>query len=489
MKSLTVEKMASQTAGIPLAPPESTKPGRRKIGLFWEDTQIHTTAGGHVNAVDGNFNDSPTFGPGWDVALTRHINYMKRLGLNQVYYPEVWYYGSFYTNTPEWFLRDPGRHPVDYDIQIATRLAAEGMDFWPTVNNWHLPSLDMWVKPAANVQAGTAGDYVNTVTKDGKANMSTDWTSPAVLNALHPRVQRAFKNIMTDIASRLACKSSFKGVAVWIKYNSGIAALGGEDTSEFVVDTVNQSYDDYTVNLFAQENGLAAELQALGAGGAGRFAAWYTWLHDNHWNTWRTWRKQKITQLWNDLAAIIAAKKPGAKLQLLFQEPQPIIGLIGDGTCGNVPLCGPLLTGVTDIATWLENGAIDLGALALIPNIVITRMPHYSSYEIYLRTHPNWETDIPMQQLLARRQTYFDPTYNLPFPRVDGGISFDTYYEGDFDVQKLPKFGYSSSVTTTNMFPSFFSSGDDASWHVTEPQARAEQGYGRFWPSRCGSGT
>ena len=95
--------------------------------------------------------------------LTRHINYMKRLGLNQVYYPEVWYYGSFYTNTPEWFLRDPGRHPVDDDIQIATRLAARAAGLRPTVNNWHLPSLGHGEARRECATAGTAGDYVNTV--------------------------------------------------------------------------------------------------------------------------------------------------------------------------------------------------------------------------------------------------------------------------------------------------------------------------------------
>jgi hypothetical protein len=95
------------------------------------------------------------------------------------------------------------------------------------------------------VSAGTPDEYVNAVDKTGKVLTSSSWVNPPMWNALHPMVQTALKNLVGDIMDRIGSYDSVKGIALWTTMHS-THGLG----------TIDQSFDDYSVNLFAQDLGL-----------------------------------------------------------------------------------------------------------------------------------------------------------------------------------------------------------------------------------------
>ncbi len=201
--------------------------------------------------------------------------------------------------------------PPDFDRWMADRYSKEGFDYWPSIRNWSLPSLADWVKTPADVRSGAATEYVNTVDNNGKVLTNSAWHNPPMLNALHPRVQAALKNLVADIMNRIGHYDSVRGIALWTTIHSS-HGLGA----------IDQSYDDYTIGLFAKELGL--QLPKPGGAPEGRFTKWYQRLRAEHWNQWIGWRKRKQTELYYALADIVGRKKPGAKLNVMVGvQPNP----------------------------------------------------------------------------------------------------------------------------------------------------------------------
>jgi hypothetical protein len=405
-----------------------SKPGHRKLGMYWEDQVFQQNfAELSVRRMTAS-QQSAAFRR----ALDRHVAYMKLIGNNLVIDPVVWYDSALFQPSAEFHpsrVTDEGTmRPPDFDRWMAERYSHEGFDYWPSIRNWALPSLSSWVKYAGDVRSGAATDYVNTVDKNGRVLTSSAWHNPAMMNALHPRVQAALKNLMTEIIERLGQYDSVKGVALWTTIHS-THGLG----------TPDQSFDDYTVRAFATDAGLTLPL--LTGAPDTRFQQWYQWLHASHWDAWIAWRKKKVTELYYALADIVARKKPGAMLNVMVFYPVPTmrVGLT-----------------VTDVTSYLDSVGLDLAALARNPNIVISRLLLAHEYQHQLCVKTASAPGIP--ELLQRESLNFSPAWQQPFLGKTGGVvvQYD-YFEHNLAQSEL-------------MHPKDWRVGEPG-WHVTSPKA------------------
>ncbi len=94
-------------------------------------------------------------------------------------------------------------HPAEFDLMMARRYTREGIDFWPSIRNWSLPSLKAWVTTPEEIHSGKATEYVNTVTAGGEGRTRSRWHDPPLLNSIHPRVRSALKNVVREVMDRI----------------------------------------------------------------------------------------------------------------------------------------------------------------------------------------------------------------------------------------------------------------------------------------------
>lgn len=425
-------KRVDTASDIPTWPQEMQNDHRRRMGLYWEDPILTNSFGTRMVGKHGS-DQSQQF----NLALERQITYLKLTGHSEVVYPVVWYQTALYEPSVE-YSTDPKKqnrpHPAMFDQIMAARYSQEGIEFWPSIRNWSLPSLQSWLKSPAAIAAGEAGEYVNTVTSDGRVQTNSAWHNPPMVNALHPRVQQALRNLVAEIMDRIGNEPSVKGIALFTTIHSS-HGLG----------TIDQSYDDYTVHQFSLETGVT--LPTVPGAVETRFHFWYEWLRAEHWQEWVTWRKQKQTELYTELAQTIAARKPGAKLQLMVLYPLPLIG------AGKT---------VDDVGTYLDEIGLDLVTLAKDPNIIITRMNQASLYQLDLRAQN--ENSPAMLQEYQRLKLDFDAKWNKPFvDTAQASVIHYAYFEQD--VTKAPRL---------NMPPLW--QGPDPTWEVTSPKGSGRNG-------------
>ncbi len=416
-------------APVPAPPAEALKPGRRKLGMYWEDEVFQQNfaelAVPRMTAADQ--------AAAFRRALDRHVAYMKRIGHNLVIDPVVWYDSALYQPSAEYLTNGASGfavarlRPPDADRWMAERYTQEGFDYWPSIRNWSLPSLAKWLKPAAEVSSG-ADDYVNAVDKDGTVRTRSAWHNPPVLNALHPRVQTALKNLVAEIMDRVGRYDSVRGVALWTTIHSS-HGLG----------TVDQTFDDYTVHAFAAD----ARIQVPPTQGEPdtRFQQWSQWLRAQHWNAWIGWRKRKQTEFYYALADTVARKKPEAKLNVMVFYPVPTM------TVG---------LSVDDQRAYLDGIGLDLDALARHPNILITRLTLAHEYQHRLCTKTAGAAGMP--ELLQRSTLDFSPKWQQPFlGKTAGAVIQYTYFERNLGKsERMHPVGWRAS---------------EPGWHVTSPKA------------------
>jgi len=422
---IKAEKVAPDEA-TPNWPGEAKQPGRRKIGMYWED-QVFQQNFGELSVPRMNAAERAA---AFRRALDRHVAYMHRIRHNLVIDPVVWYDSALFQPSPEYNAasRFNGLRPPEFDRWMADRYSQEGFDYWPSIRSWSLPSLSEWVKPAADIRAGSASDYVNAVDKNGDVRTRSSWHATPMLNAFHPRVQTALKNLIADIMDRIGAYDSVRGIALWTTIHS-THGLG----------TIDQSYDDYTMQTFSADTGTL--LPKLVGAREDRFRQWSQWLRAEHWDAWISWRKRKQTELYYALADIIARKKPGAKLNVMVFYPVPTM------TVG--------LT-VNDVGAYLDGIGLDLGALSRHPNIVICRLTLAHQYQNQLRTTSPGAPAMP--KLLERSRLDFSPEWQRPFVGKSAGAVIQySYFERDLTrSERLRPHGWRTA---------------EGNWHVTSPKA------------------
>jgi hypothetical protein len=424
---MRVEKVDIATA-VKGQPAVVRKSDRRKLGMYWEDEVFQQNFGELSVPRMTAAQQAAAF----QRALDCHVAYMKLIGHNLVIDPVVWYDSALYQPSAEYHpsrMTDQGTlRPPDFDRWMAKRYSEAGFDFWPSIRNWSLPSLVDWVKSADDVRSGGATEYVNTVDKNGRVVTRSAWHNPPMMNALHPRVQGAMKNLVTEIMDRLAPYESVKGIVLWATIHS-IQGLG----------TPDQSYDDYTVRTFASDEGL--RLPPPPSPPEGRFRQWCQWLHSQHWNAWIAWRKKKVTELYDAMADIVARKKPGAKLNVMVLYPSPTMNV------GKT---------VDDVQAYLDSVGLDIDALARNPNIIISRLTlaHEYQHQLVKRT----ASSPGMPELLQRAALDFSPAWQKPFlGKTAGAVVQYTYFEHNLaHSERLHPVGWRAG---------------EPGWHVTSPKA------------------
>jgi len=411
---------------IPAWPVEMKAAHRRSLGIYWEDPVLSYDFAGDPRKLtdDGAF----------EVVLDRQIDYLKRVGHSSVIYPLVWYRGALYQPSEEYpDQKQVNRpHPPEFDKSMARRYSQEGIAFWPSIRNWRLASLQAWVKTPEEVRSGAVTDYVNTVTAAGQVKTQSQWHAPPYLNAFHPRVQTALKNLVADMMNRIGSEPSVQGVALFTTIHS-THGLG----------TIDQSYDDYSLKQFSKDTGI--RLPALDGPVEDRFRQWHDWLQKQHWEAWIRWRKGKETQLLNDLAHIVASKKPGAKLQVMVKYPIPTM---------NAGLK------VSDVGKYLDEIGLDIEELARNRDILISRIYRSGAYQIQLRDHD--ERSAGMEELLARSRLDFDAGWQGPFVgRTAGAVIQYDYFEAAWKNPERLR------------LPTDWGGGEPA-WHVTSPKGAGQ---------------
>ncbi len=303
----------------------------RRCGLYWEDPVLSQTFGWA----------GTDYAP-WDAALGRAMDYLAWTGQDFLVYPTVWYHGPIYQSAVEQGTWPSGGryHPAQYPRLIALRCAQRGVTFVPTYTIWRLPSLAEWVRTPEEVIAGVPS--VNTVTSDGRVLTDTNWGSPPLLNAQHPRVQQALLDLLDEHVAMCGDVESFGGVGFALWPSSPMQAGANLLTS----------YDDFSVEQFATSIGATPPGEPTSAERFRQRAQWI--LGDPERKAaWVRRRCESMTRFYREAAEHLAAAGPNAKLRLMIQQPYPERG--------------------GDPAQQLLEQGIDLRALSADPRIVLDR--------------------------------------------------------------------------------------------------------------------
>jgi len=233
-------------------------------------------------------------------------------GQQLLVYPSVWYQGPIYrSRVEEETWPSNGRyHPPDYVRLMAIRCSQRGIRFVPTYTIWRLPSLAGLIRTADEVAAGVPS--VNTVDRNGRVLVDTNWGSPPLLNSLHPRVQKAILDLIDEHVTMCGDQPSFAGIgfALWPSSPMHVAAR------------LVTSYDDWSVTEFARHIGQTPPGQARDAK---RFRSRADWILNDSTRkeAWVRWRCDGMTRFYAECGRRLAAAGPNAKLRLMIQEPYP----------------------------------------------------------------------------------------------------------------------------------------------------------------------
>lgn len=322
--------------GLAPSPLAASSPGKRRLGLYWEDMMISEAFGGRQRETDGTRFTG-------DMA-DRMIATMRATGQNELIYPICFYQGPSYPSLAENLLGCSGlRHPQEYVDLLLERFEQAGapgeFGFLPSINCCLSPSIVLPVEEFVNTpEAG----YLRV---DNRGNMvSAEWPQ---MNALHPLYQERFTALIREMCTRWGNSPVFQGVQLHLVYESS-----------FWLADAKWGYDDFTIGLFEQDTGI--KLPAFT--GEDRYAQRHGWLMQEKRIEWLDWRCRKIKQFYARLAKVLSDTRPDLKL---------ILGLryMSEGD-GNLPLWEQ--SGRSMKAVYRGAG-LDFDLLAQIPNVEVQK--------------------------------------------------------------------------------------------------------------------
>jgi len=389
---LKIEYAASQLPA-PAVPPAIMPQNPRRIGLYWEDPVLARCFGCPDSVNPDEF----------EHVLRRCLDYCQWIGLNTISYPAYWCNTPIYESTLNTGYPYQNRlHPQDFLQRLASRCAERGISYTPSFNIWQLSSLRPFMRTKEEIIQGQPG--ANCVDHTGKiltaADMNNYWTVGPILNVLFPEVQKALTDLTLEVARHCAPYDSFRGVDFFLWPASPMKTGGANDDELF------SSYDDYSVNAFAQSIQQTPPGQA---DQSGRFTQRYHWIVDDpvRKKDWIDWRCARVTAFYADVADKLDALKPGLKLGIGIYAPS----------------ARPQHQN-RDINEYFRVQSLDIPALSQNEKIIIKRFKH------------------PMAQLWRARWNYprpenlnldNDPAYQAPLaacPRI-AAILHQQYFESN----------------------------------------------------------
>ncbi len=347
--------------GLP-AGPASAGPNRRDIGLYWEDAQpLAWCFGG----------DGPSLA-GFDEVASRLCDYMDYTGQNALYHPAVWYSGPIYNSLVEPRGAQGGQAlpTAGWMDILLKRFEERGLRFYPTLNVHQLPSLLQSMNADGERVAAGEPTY-NTVSKDNEVRSWTRHHRPPLFNAIHPRVKERVLALIDELASRHAPSPAFAGVALHLTMCQ-LLQLG----------TLDVSYDDWSIERFEEDAGIAVPVDA---GDPERFGKRYEWLMENARDEWIAWRCRRVTEYYAEAARLLRSKRED--LQLVLSIWDPPMAVTEDARAR-------WEAGET-LADLAREGGIDPALLGEIPGVVIQKYLGPTDYRRSLtKARPGTEDEL-----------------------------------------------------------------------------------------------
>ncbi|WPJ96750.1 hypothetical protein SH580_03400 [Coraliomargarita algicola] len=148
-------------------------------------------------------------------------------------------------------------------------------------------------------------DVKDMIIRDRRGKYKHSW-EPYVFNALHPKVQQLYIDILGELADTLGDVDSFTGISSRMMFTwqwQGWNALPN----------YNWGYDDWTISYFESDTGMQVPGDAEDPN---RFAERYNFLMGAARERWVQWRCDKIYDYHQRILARIQQAKPDAKLYL-----------------------------------------------------------------------------------------------------------------------------------------------------------------------------
>ena len=319
------------------------------------------------------------------------LDYMDYTGQNIFNYPVLRYYYTYSAKEASaggrMFPYRPGELPF-----VVKALHGRGKEFIGIIHLHNLP--EIFRSPDKLSEYASKG--MISYTKDGLIARRRNHVR---INFLHPEIEKMLLDHIEAIAAREGKLPGFSGFEYWIKYCGTWGNL-------------NHGYEDYTVNLFSKETGIAVP----GGNRQSRFAERYAFLTGLQLQSWLKWRAGKVTQYIRKIRAVLDKHNPDLKL---------FIGL--KSTTGNTATVNMILENDTPsdpIKFYYENNAIDKNAIEKINNVSITPIREYLSY----RWNFHWGNPETRQD-----EKFYDPQRQEMF-KLNGVGTMTTSYPCYFET-------------------------------------------------------
>ncbi|MBL4702477.1 MAG: hypothetical protein JKX85_14605 [Phycisphaeraceae bacterium] len=303
VKEIKIYRIKSALPKLPVTPFTGSLPARN-IGIFYEDPVIPLCFG------------SGALFPGFEQSTDRLLDYMQWFGQDILSYPIVWYHGPIYGSDaqPTVANRSTRLHPDNFPSYLIKRLEARGMKFRADMNIGRLETLDrMAITDEQRVFQGE--ETIANMRYDNHLQLNTPWNlKESRYNTLDPRVQEEVKKILREVMDRFGDSPAFLGVMLIAKA-PGLFKLG----------TLQGGYNDINLTRFQKDTGIV--IPPYNVKDTYRFAKSYQWLvdHKEAWEQWISWRCKMLYQYYQDLAAIVTAKRKDLKLFVTCRDSGNIV--------------------------------------------------------------------------------------------------------------------------------------------------------------------
>ena len=290
--------------GLPAAPGVSNG---RLMGFYFEEPgRWHSYFGGEPGKEDSDML------PGIE-AMERWARWNRYLGANLLFPTVMVYNGVMWPSLAAdgWACISPENTPR----MLALVAEKYGQKFVPEI---HVSGSEQFEKNQFGlaydekskriVTLRTNADEVIIRDLDGSAEIA--WR-PYCFNALHPKVQAKYIELVGELADQLKDSPAFAGISCRLMLDwqwAGFNALPG----------LKYGYDDFTVSLFEKETGVKVPATQ---DGPRRFRQRFDFLTGPQRERWLAWRCGKIFDLHERLLRRIREANPQAKLFLPYFGP------------------------------------------------------------------------------------------------------------------------------------------------------------------------
>jgi hypothetical protein len=263
--------------------------GGRGIGIYFEDPVLNKSF------------STGALMPEFAATTDRLLDYMQWSGQDTLHYPLVWYHGPLYGSLAEPFEGDIATRPHFYDFPryLMKRLEVRGMTFNGGLHIHELASLLPHVLTDQNRVLSGEETIINVQAND-KLKLTGFHGNDTSFNPIDPRVQRAVKQLVAEIADRYGDEPAFTGIT-----------LVTARLKLFTFNTLDSGYNDSNLRRFQKDTGIRIPVESSDRK---RFSKSYEWLMGNARSRWIEWRCRQILAFWKELAATLAAKRPDLTL-------------------------------------------------------------------------------------------------------------------------------------------------------------------------------